>query len=210
MKKNKLIVFCCLVSIFFPAIVFGANGLYLGANFGVVLLDDSDVTDSTMPFDMGMEFSFDPGWTIGAAVGYQINNFRVEGEISYEQCDVDQTTALGVSFDSTGDVTGTAFMLNGYYDFKNESAFIPYVGAGLGYANVEINDYNIPGSGVADYSADDSVFAYQFGVGIGYAINEKVTLDLKYRYFATDDPEFDTSEVEISGQKICLGVKYNF
>ena len=157
-----------------------------------------------------MEFSYDTGWTIGAAVGYSLNNIRVEGEISYQKSDFDETTGLGLSLDSTGDVTGTAFMVNGYYDFVNSSKFIPYIGAGLGYANVEINDYNIPGSGVPDYNDDDSVFAYQFGAGIGYAINEKIMIDLKYRYFSTADPEFDTSEVEISGNKFCLGMKYSF
>jgi outer membrane autotransporter protein len=117
---------------------------------------------------------------------------------------------MGVSLDASGDVSSIAFLINGYFDFVNDSAFTPYISAGLGYAKVEFNDLNIVGSGLSSISDDDSVFAYQVGLGVGYAVTEKVTIDVKYRYFATDDPEFDTTQAEIASHNFLLGVRFNF
>lgn len=209
MKKNVILVFCCVVPVLWMSSAYGADGPYVGAFVGAAMLSDSDVTDPTVP---GGEFelSYDTGWKFGAALGYRLSNFRVEGEVSYQQNDVDETEIMATSLNAAGDVSGTAFLVNGYYDFTNTTAFTPYISAGLGYANVEVNDFNFAGSGEPDFSDDDSVFAYQFGAGVGYMVNENVTIDLKYRYFATSDPEFDTSEVEVASHDIILGIRYNF
>ncbi len=100
--------------------------------------------------------------------------------------------------------------LNGYYDFVNESAFTRFISAGLGCAKVEVNDFNIPGSGLPSENDDDTVFAYQIGADVAYAVSEKVSLDVKYRYFATSDPDFDGTEVEYSSHNIYAGIRVNF
>ena len=117
---------------------------------------------------------------------------------------------LGGSVTASGDVSSLAFLINGYFDFVNDSAFTPYLSAGIGYAKIDLNDFNSAGSGESDYSDDDSVFAYQVGLGVGYAVTEKVTIDVKYRYFATADPEFDTTEVEVASHNFLFGVRFNF
>ncbi|MHB8808672.1 MAG: outer membrane protein [Desulfobulbaceae bacterium] len=209
MKRRILISLFVLAPFFFATGANSADGPYVSVNAGVAVLSDSDVTDSTAP-GIDLELSYDPGWAIGAAVGYRFSNFRVEGEVAYQENDIDESSAFGISIDSSGDVNGTAFLVNGYYDFINTSAFTPFITAGLGYANVEINDYGIPGSGLGRYSDDDSVFAYQVGVGVGYAVNENVTIDAWYRYFATEDPEFDTAEVEVSSHNFLVGARFSF
>lgn len=209
MKKKLLVASCLTLTIFCSPFAYSADGPYLGANFGIAMLSDSDVTDSTVP-DFTIELSYDSGVTYGAAVGYRFGNGRVEVEASYQKNDIDESSALGFGFDSTGDVTGTAFLLNGYYDFTNSTAFTPYVSAGLGFADIEINDYNIPGAGLPDFSDDDSVFAYQVGLGVGYAVNENFIIDAKYRYFGTEDPQFDTTETEVASHQILLGIRYHF
>jgi outer membrane autotransporter protein len=209
MKKKLLAVLCCAAALLFLNTAHAADGPYVGFNVGAAMLTDSDVTDSEAPGD-AIELSYDNGWTMGAAVGYRLNNFRVEGEISYQKNDIDETSAMGFSMDSSGDVSGLSFLVNGYYDFANQTAFTPFLSAGLGYARVEVNDYNLAGSGFADFNEDDSVFAYQFGAGVGYAVNESITIDLKYRYFTTSDPDFDGSEAEIASHNILLGLRYSF
>ena len=206
MKRTLLITLCCIIAVFFTTQAYSADGPYLSANLGLAAMSDSDVTESGET----IELSYDTGWTLGAAVGYRFNNVRVEGELSYQKNDFDQVSAMGVSLDASGDGSVTALLVNGYYDFANESAFTPYISAGLGYAKVEANDLNFVGSGMADFSDDDSVFAYQAGLGVGYAVNENVTIDVKYRYFATEDAEFDTAKAEFSSHNFLLGVRYNF
>jgi opacity protein-like surface antigen len=147
---------------------------------------------------------------LAAAVGYGMGQVRVEGEISYQKSDFDKISVPGASADATGDMSSIAFLINGYFDFVNSTAFTPYISVGVGYAQIDLNDFNYPGSGEPDYNSDDSVFAYQFGVGAGYAVTEKVIIDLKYRYFATDDPEFDGIEAEASSHNVILGVRFYF
>jgi len=209
MKKNLLIIFVCVLAFFFSATVYSAEGLYVSGNLGFAMASDSDLTDSTVP-GVTINTEFDTGLFFGAALGYDFNRFRVEGEIFYQTNDVDKIGALGVFFDATGDATALSFLISGYFDFVNSSAFTPYVSAGLGCAQVEFNDLNISGSGFPGSSDDDSVFAYQIGIGIGYAVTEKVTIDVKYRYFGTENSEYDTTEAEFASNNFLFGVRVYF
>jgi opacity protein-like surface antigen len=209
MKKNLLIIFVCVLAFFFSAPVYSAEGLYMSGNIGFAMASDSDLTDSTVP-DITVNIEFDTGLLFGAALGYDFNRFRVEGEISYQKNDIDKIGALGVFFEATGDATALSFLINGYYDFVNSSAFTPYISAGLGYAQIKFNNLNISGSGFPDSSDDDSVLAYQIGVGVGYAVTEKVTIDVKYRNFGTENSEYDTTEAEFASNNFLFGVRVNF
>ena len=209
MKKNLLIIFVCVLTFFFSAHVCSADGLYVSGNLGFAMASDSDLTDSTVP-GITINTEFDTGLAFGAALGYDFNRFRVEGEISYQKNDVDKIGAQGVFFDATGDATALSFLINGYYDFKNRSAFTPFISAGLGFAQVEFNDIDISGLGFSGSSDSDTVFAYQIGMGIGYAITEKVTIDVKYRYLGTEDSEYDTTKAEFASNNFLFGVRINF
>ena len=209
MKKNLLIIFVCVLAFFFSASVYSAEGLYVSGNIGFATASDSDLTDSTVP-GVTINTEFDTGLTLAAALGYDFNRFRVEGEISYQTNDVDKIGAQGVFFDATGDATALSFLINGYYDFVNRSAFTPYISAGLGFAQVEFNNLNISGSGFPGSSDDDTVYAYQIGIGVGYAVTEKVTIDVKYRYFGTEDSEYDTTEAEFASNNFLFGVRVYF
>lgn len=209
MKKNLLIISVCVLAFFFSSPAYSAEGPYVSGNIGFAMLSDSDVTDSTIP-DITIDMEYDTGLALGAALGYNFGNTRLEGEISYQKNDFEKASLFGVDVDLTGDVTSLSLLMNGYYDFVNNSAVTPYLSAGLGFAEVEVNDLNVPGSGLPDSNDDDTVFAYQVGVGVGYAVNEKVTIDVKYRYFATSDPEFDTTEAECASHNFLFGVRVNF
>ena len=192
------------------SVAYSTTGPYLSVNVGVAIPDDSDITDSTAP-GMTMDLESDEGLALGVAVGYSFPcNMRIEGEFAYQENDLDKVSLYGIDADLTGDTASYAFLVNGYYDFKNTSAFTPFIGGGIGMAKVEINDLNSPGSGDPDVSDDDTVFAYQFGAGVAYTINEQVSLDVKYRYFGTSDPEFDTTELEYSSHNLYAGIRISF
>lgn len=186
-----------------------AKGHYVSGNIGLAMASDSDLTDSTIP-GITVNIEYDTGLAFGLAVGYDFGNTRVEGEIAYQKNDFNKMSLLGVDVDLTGDVTLLSLLVNGYYDFANSSVFTPYISGGLGFAKVEINDLNVPGFGLSSFNDDDTVFAYQIGLGVGYAVNEKVTIDTKYRYFATSDIEFDTTETEFASHNFLIGVRVSF
>jgi opacity protein-like surface antigen len=209
MKKNLLITFVCVLVFFFSAPVYCAEGFYVSGNIGFAMASDSDLTDSNAP-GITVNTEFDTGLVFGAALGYDFNRFRVEGEISYQKNDIDKTSAQGVFVDATGDSVALSFLINGYYDFINSSAFTPYISAGLGFAQVEFNDLDISSLGFSGSNDEDTVFAYQIGIGVGYAVSEKVTIDVKYRYFGAEDSEYDTTKAEFASNNLLFGVRINF
>jgi opacity protein-like surface antigen len=212
MKKNISIITGCALLLSISSIAYAAEGPYLCGNVGLAMANDSDVTEPVSLPGITLNFEFDKGFGVGGAVGYGIGNIRVEGEIAYQKNDMDKATAEGFagSADLTGNISSTALLFNGYYDFKNESAFTPFISVGIGVAKVNVNDFNTPGSGVPNADEDDTVFAYQVGAGIAYAVNDRVNIDVKYRYFATEDPEFDTVKTEYSSHNVYAGVRVYF
>jgi opacity protein-like surface antigen len=210
MIKNILTITVCAMMLSLSSIAYSAEGRYVSYNVGVVIPSDSDVTDSTIP-GITLDIESDTGWAIGMAVGYDLgNNIRIEGAIAYAKNSLDKASLLGTSVDLTGDTSNFSFLVNGYYDFPNKSKTTPFISAGVGLARVEINDMNVPGSGAPSVSDDDNVLAYQIGAGIGYAITKDLNLDLKYFYFGTEDPEFDTTTIEYSGHNVYAGIRIAF
>ncbi|MBM9518971.1 porin family protein [Desulforhopalus vacuolatus] len=210
MKKNIFMITSCIMMLSISSVAYSAPGPYMSVNVGVAILNDSDVTDSTEP-GLTMDMESDSGLALGVAVGYAVaGNMRFEGEFAYQENDLDNVSFYGIGTDLTGDTASYAFLLNGYYDFKNTSAFTPFISGGVGMVQVEINNMNFPGSDDPDVSDDDTVFAYQFGAGVAYAVNEQISIDVKYRYFGTSDPEFETTEVEYSSNNIYAGVRIAF
>lgn len=207
MKKKLLTIACCATLLSISTIAYSAEGPYVSGNLGIGIASDSDVTQSGTTGT----FESDKGLALGVAFGYGLGSTRIEGEVAYQKNDLDKISISGIgSATIDGDTSSTAFLLNGYYDFKNESALTPFISAGLGLAKVEVSEITVPGFGPVTSSSDDTVFAYQIGAGVGYAVNEKVTLDVKYRYFATSDPDFDGIEAEYSSHNIYAGVRVNF
>ncbi|MGA8179848.1 MAG: outer membrane beta-barrel protein [Desulfobacterales bacterium] len=209
MKTNLFIISACILAFFFSVPVCSAKGLYVSGNAGFAMASDSDITDSAVP-GITVNTEFDTGLALGAALGYDFYRFRVEGELFYQKNDIKKISAQGVPFDPTGDAVALSFLINGYYDFVNRSAFTPYISAGLGFAQVEFNDLDISRVGFSGSSDTDTVFAYQIGIGVGYALTEKILIDVKYRYFGTEDSEYNTTKAEFVSNNVLLGVRFNF
>lgn len=66
------------------------------------------------------------------------------------------------------------YMLNAYYDFKNDSALTPFVGVGVGFANMK--------------DTKDNEFAYSLSAGAKYNFNSNIYLGLKGSYTRVNGP----------------------
>ena len=207
MKKTFSVVVVVLFMLFMlPAASFSAAPRpYISGQLGVAFLADSDVTE---PGYYTETLEFDPGFATTFAGGANFGMFRVEGEIGYQINDIDRVTGGGYSYNANADVYCLSFLVNGYIDFVNRSRFTPYISAGIGIANVGVeSDYYYDSD---YYDDDDTVFAYQVGAGVAYAINRNMTLDLKYRFFATEDPNLYGSKAEFKSHNIYFGFRYTF
>ena len=163
------------------------------------------------------------------SLGYRFDNgLRLEGELGYAESDFDDLTITndgglgaafgvgslnGLSLEADGDVSVFRFMVNGFFDFDLDSSWTPYIGGGIGLANVSINDIAVLGVTIAD--DDDTVFAYQIGAGVRFDMDQSWGLSVDYRYFGTEDPSFDdvtgaSFDSEFDSHIIRLGVLVKF
>ncbi len=174
--------------------------------------DDFRATENCVPL-LGCsviitEQNYDSGFAsdenFGISIGYDYQGpMRAELEIRDFDNAIDR-----LSFDSgavsggSGSVETTALLFNFWYDFNNDSALRPYLGGGFGIADLDLG------------GEDDQVVLAQLGAGVSWALAERVTVDLGYRYALADDPEFESShrlvKSEYEAESYVLGVRYNF
>jgi len=187
MKKKLLrtLALAALVCGLAAAPAQATEGWYGRADVGYSVGDHIEAFDT--------EFDLEDDWMADAALGYAFQNgFRTDAELAYRTNEVDL-------FDE--DVEATSLMGNVFYDFNRDGRFQPYVGAGVGYGQVEFADL------------DDSNWAWQAMVGVGVALSERATLDISYRHFVIPELELDLdgpTDVEYVHDAVTVGLRWQF
>jgi opacity protein-like surface antigen len=189
-----------------PVAVEAFGGWYLRGDIGVSSQKIDDLEYRPVPAGTTVEM-LDHGFTsagifvVGA--GYKFNNwFRLD--ITGEYRAPSRFSALD-RYDTGSDGTwnGTneyhlvkteyVGLLNAYLDLGTWYGVTPFVGAGVGVAHVMLDDFrdvNVPNLGVA-YAPDTSTtnFAWALYAGLGYEVNDRLSLELAYRYLNMGDAE---------------------
>lgn len=110
------------------------------------------------------------------------------------------------TFTDSGDITAFSIMANVWYDFCPDDNIHPFIGGGVGYANLELE--------IGDLSESYNGFAWQFGAGVGFDVSENMQLSIEARYFDVPDAEFDLGGVMIpmayESKEIIVGLKMKF
>ena len=141
----------------------------------------------------------DDGWAAGIGGGYEFaNGLRAEGELLYLSNDLDSDVV-------DGETKTTGAFANVAYDFNRAGRIRPFVGAGVGFAQVDYDD------GTVD--DDDIGFAYQAKAGLAYDINERMTTEVAYRYIGVTDVEFGSNAAsslsgDYNNQAVTVGLRY--
>lgn len=183
---------------------------YTAIGVGPSFQNELDATQSGVT----VTADFDPGLGGYGAVGRRFSSFRAEGEVYVSVDDVDSLAAGGASIGASGNVTTIAFMVNGYYDFSFGSKWKPYIGGGVGFANVDFHDLSAAGVLVTD--DDDTVFSYQLKAGVAYEFTPRWEGTLAYRYFGSEDGDFDDSSATpfttdgVELHAVEIGVRYRW
>lgn len=143
---------------------------------------------------------FDSGFLLNAQLGYRFDLFRVEAEFSFMNNAVDQAGSGGAVSSSSGNIGLRAYMANIYHDFQiSDWLWQPYVGAGIGIYQSEINSMypdffgTIPDpffQRVPLNTTSDMPLAYQFRVGASRPVGQRTELLIGYRYFRGEELEF--------------------
>ncbi|OOZ63274.1 hypothetical protein BOW45_11010 [Solemya velum gill symbiont] len=202
MLKPRIILITAFAVAFQTALASSAiagvtKGAYFGVDVGYSWLDDyTYFLDGSSSGDHPTDFDGGLIWTLKGGYGYD-NGWRAELELSHRENDVDSFNDM----DGSGSVTNTSLFLNALYDFDSGSMFTPFLGAGVGYMDIDVNnarhtEHDNPlhsnggcCTGIVDGS--DGVIGIQGIAGVSYAVSPTVSVVLDVRYVtALNDPEF--------------------
>ncbi len=189
------------------------------------------------------EFDHGRGLASGIMVGYVAGGVRLEVEYLHRYLGDDtqplgRTTSAALQGKSSewsagqlphewiGDYAAQQFFANAYYDFRNASAWTPYVGAGIGMAATELSYYaqfirkseaeyllvefdpdwpvaaKRAAAGTAsiiDTKAATTVFGYQVLAGVDYALSLRTSIGVTARWARFEDVTHDTTWSLIRG-----------
>ena len=166
-------------------------GPYVGAAMGVGMLE-SDVEQTTNKYDI----DYDLTQSFLLALGYKLPllPIRVEGEIGVHTSDYDEVKLNSVQQNlKDGSTDLTSFMINAYAGLPLGLAS-PYVGAGIGRANVETSSFNNTNTYIL--KGEESSYAYQAMLGVEFGIFAiPLAIGLEYRYFFTSDMDLSDTGV---------------
>jgi len=173
------------------------SGWYIRGDIGYIWPDFGGADYILYGPATGQRGKFDEGelkgaLSLGAGIGYQINDyFRVDltGDYFFESDFEGSTSGYcldGVPCSSNDRSSMQAFMLlaNAYVDLGTYMGFTPYVGAGIGGANVKWDTLvNTDLNGTFYHEGNSEWrFAYAAMAGVSYCLTGNTKLDLGYRY----------------------------
>ncbi len=197
----------------------GRSGPYVGGFLGTSFARDTAISgqDPSEPtrFTFDENASFDPGVYVGGTGGYDFGFMRLEGELSYRNSQFDSITdSAGSNFRGVdGNIGVFATMFNVFVDLHNSSRITPYLGGGIGFANIHMSE-TTDNIGILYDESDDTVFASQVGAGMDLAINSRSSIDVGYRYFITDkarlNGEITSSDLRFESHNVLVGFRFKF
>ena len=212
-----------------PAIAEENDGKGWYGTAGIGFLSPNDPTgDECLTFApdrfcADYDFGFDAGISGEIGVGYDFGQFRVEATYSRSSTSMNDVsadiTANGVnavtltSNVDDGDTTLNSFMLNGYYDFDTDSKFVPYVGGGIGYTQIDFSSYavTIAGQALRSDEGTSGAFGYQAKAGISYLASEKVDIFGEAIFSGTSGFSISTADIDpITAWGGQVGLRYRF
>jgi opacity protein-like surface antigen len=184
---------------------------YVAAGLGGTWYDDLTISGAS-----GGKLGTDTGYTGNVSIGRYLDDIRVlrlELEGLYSRADFNNFGGVKAG----GYLENSSLMVNFLYDIHTGSPWVPFLGGGIGYSRVGMNNLSAAG-GPTLVDSTDNAFAYQFKGGVAYQFNPNLAITVAYRYFATDNLSFTGSPaapgtVNTGGTRSHnaeVGVRFNF
>lgn len=188
----------------------GASSFYLKGFGGWTFPDDDtfQFNERGTGLSASSGLNYDTGYTLGVAGGFDLTpNVAVELEYAYRNADA---TLKGTG--DKGETESNAWMVNVLYNFTGfgtDGAWRPYVGGGLGVADLNVEKLDLAGDFDSDYE-----FAYQLIGGIAYDVNPNWSLAGEVRYFGINDQDLSNNDFSFKTPfntiDLLFGATYHF
>jgi opacity protein-like surface antigen len=165
-------------------------------------------SDTTYGFEFGAKNVGIENLRLGASFSHAEFDFKSAGLTGTLSSDAGSTSISGSasrsqlgSYASSLDAKVKLYMLNAYYDFKNSTALTPFVGAGIGFADVR--------------NTKDNEFSYSLNAGGRYSINDNLYLGLKGSYIRVNGPtiqvdggDYGLKDIDLWKAEALLGYQF--
>lgn len=197
MNIFRLLALAVALSLVLPVSAMADN--YLRFAYSLADYDEQDM-DFTVagPPDQTLNIDgYDPGGTdyLNVAGGTWLSpNLRAEVALDFSLAskEDDGVTVSSGGFSEAGTfeakTTSHLLMINGYYHFMNDrgtGAFDPYLGAGIGLADNELEDMTVAvssGGSATIEDGDSTEFAFKLGAGVAYWLSDAASVDFSIFY----------------------------
>jgi opacity protein-like surface antigen len=187
-----------------PAPIEVGGGWYLRGDIGMTNQDADKlgVGDASDADFRTIHLDFDSSPLFGLGVGYQFNNW-IRADVTGEYRGKSTLHALELSRVDPGftnQFTGTKSewvgLANVYFDLGTWYGITPFVGAGVGFAHVTMDNFvdtAISTAGLA-FAGEESKtnFAWALHAGLTYDVTDHFKVELAYRYLNMGDGETGT------------------
>lgn len=225
MKAKRIITMAAMgllaICLAAPAAIAGGKMNYFALRGGLTMPQSMDIKASG---GSGSESSFKDGYNVSIAYGRRLVDWlSAEIEIGYMHMDADEMKLInrGTTINDDGKDEHLYGMINLRVDWRNASSLTPYIGGGLGMTKATLeNKFVWPGSGnQITRDSDDTAFAYQAFLGVLWEFADSWGLELRGRYFGSNDREHDNhsagtaTTLDVDGSQIWiidLGLNFAF
>lgn len=143
----------------------------------------------------GFDGDIETGLNVGGSLGWNLApELSLEVEGFYTSSNMAGPLITGAHLETF------SFMTNLLWSFDCGGKWRPYIGAGLGGAQVTVTDGNFNFLGTTAFTGDsDIVFAYQGFGGVSIPFDDSLAIFIEYRYQAADDADLTITN-NIGGQ----------
>lgn len=148
----------------------------VGASWGQAFIQGDPATDSSL---------FTAGGAAGVAVARPYGQWRFEGEGRYRD-GASRSLDAGPVAIAFGITDNWSALFNVWRDVPVTENFGVYGGGGIGAGGTRFFLTQTAGVTVVAANEQGSAFAWQIGGGCLYALSDRITLDLGYRYYNLD------------------------
>lgn len=180
-----------------------SSGVYVNVGGAVALLPGTTDTQFNSPsgteFDPAPEhydgnktnWDFDLGIGASGALGYDFGSFRADAEFTYLSSNfvfgVDKTDRRQNSDKANDTLTVLAGTANAWYDLDTGTAWSPYIGVGVGAANlqVKLREEGKETQAAPNFDGSGWGFVYKAGVGVAVEVLSGFSLVAGYQFFGT-------------------------
>ena len=217
---NKYLIASSLLLGSFTSPIFAeeSKSFYLSIGGGINSISDVEadvVGTGAVSFDTNSPFQY------SFAIGKEFDDWRLEFNYSSFTVASDSITVTApgqnpaianIVPDREGDVS--SYMLFGYKDFPSDTKFSPYLGAGLGFSNLDIAAQNIAvgGANLTVPVIEEQLFTFGLKGGVEYEIADTTNLyaEVAYLNFAefsiADGEDFDS----LNSVVVSAGLRFSF